>query len=60
MSESHSHRRQQQSPDHYHLSSNLPHLQSLISTPISTTLSLTLIVRSTIHYPEQYLTPVPY
>ncbi len=59
MSESHSlsHRRQQQSPDHSHLSSNHPHLQPLISTPISTTRSLTLIVRSTVHYPEQYLTP---
>ncbi len=28
-----SHRRQQQSPDHSHLSSNHPHLQPLISTP---------------------------
>ncbi len=35
LSESHSlsHRRQQQSPDHSHLSSNHPHLQTLISTP---------------------------
>ncbi len=35
VSESHrlSHRRQQQSPDHSHLSSNHPHLQPLISTP---------------------------
>ncbi len=45
VSESHSHRRQQQSPDHYHLSSNHSHLQSCINTPISTTLSLTHIVR---------------
>ncbi len=53
VSESHSlsHRRQQQSPDHCHLSSNHPNLQPLISTR-----SLTLIVRSTVHYPEQYLT----
>ncbi len=59
VSESHSpsHRRQRQSPDHSHLSSNHPHLQLLISTPISTTRSLTLIVRSTVHYPEPYLTP---
>ncbi len=41
MSESNSHHSQQQSPDHNHLSSNHPHLQSLISTPINATLSLT-------------------
>ncbi len=52
-SHSHSHHHQQQSPDHNHQSSNPPHLQSLISTPISTTLSLTFIVRSTVHYPEE-------
>ncbi len=44
-SHSHCHRRQQQSPDHNHLSSNHPHLQPLISTPISTTLSLSDIHR---------------
>ncbi len=51
-----SHRRPRQSPDHSHLNSNHPHLQLLISTSISTTRSLTLIVRSTVHYPEQCLT----
>ncbi len=51
-----SHRRPRQSPDHSHLNSNHPHLQLLISTSISTTRSLILIVRSMVHYPEQYLT----
>ncbi len=40
-------------PDPYHLSTDHPHLQPLIITPSNTTLSLTLIVRSTVHYPEQ-------
>ncbi len=57
VSESHSpsHRRPRQSPDQSpEFWSPAPAL--LISTSINTTCSLTLIVRSTVHYPEQYLT----
>ncbi len=53
LSEIHSHHSRQQSPDHNHLTSNHPHLQSLISTPISTRFSLTRIVRSTVYHPKQ-------
>ncbi len=66
MSESHchSHCRQPQPPVHNHLQLPDPshlsfdhlHLRSLISTPINSTRSLTLIVWSTVHYPERYLT----
>ncbi len=49
---SHRHRRQPQSPDPSLLSSDHLHLRSLINTR-----SLTLMVRSTVHYTEQYLTP---
>ncbi len=45
-----------QLPDPSHLSFDHLHLRSLISTPIYSTCSLTLIVRSTVHYPERYLT----
>ncbi len=56
-SHNHSHRHQPQSPDPSHLSIDHLHLRSLINTPINSTCSLTLIVRSTVHYTEQYLTP---
>ncbi len=52
VTDSHSHRRQPQSPDPSHLSSDHLHLRSLINTR-----SLILTVRSTVHYTEQYLTP---
>lgn len=57
---SHSHfsHRPQQSPDHNHLNTDHPHLQPLIGTPSNTRSTQTLIVRSTIHYPELCLTPL--
>ncbi len=54
---SHPSHRPQQSPDHNHLSTDHPHLQPLIITPSNTRFTQTLIVRSTVHYPE--LTPDP-
>ncbi len=54
---SHSHR-PQQSPDHNHLNTDHPHLQPSISTPSNTRFTQTLIVRSTVHYPEQFPDPV--
>ncbi len=45
-----------QLPDPSHLSFDHLHLRSLISTPINSTHSLTLIVRSMVHDPERYLT----
>ncbi len=58
MSESHSlsHRRQQQSPDHSHLSSNHPHLQPLISTPNKYHTLSDTHRPVYVHYPEHYLT----
>ncbi len=56
-SHSHSHCRQPQSPDPSHLSFVDLQLLSLINTPMISTRSLTIIVRSTVHYTEQYLTP---
>ncbi len=56
-SHSHNHRRQPQSPDPSHLSFVHLQLLSLINTPMISTCSLTIIVRSTVHYTEQYLTP---
>ncbi len=66
MSESHchchSHCRQPQPPVPNHLQLPDPshlsfdHLRSLISTPVNSTRSLTLIVRSMVHYPERYMT----
>ncbi len=56
VSESHSHCRQPQSPDPRQLSFDHLQLLSLINTPTNSTRSLTLIVRSTVHHTEQYLT----
>ncbi len=50
-------RHQSQSPDPSHLSFDHLHLLSLINTPINSTCSLTLIVRSTVHYTDLYQTP---
>ncbi len=54
---SHSHL-PQQSPDHNHLTTDHPHLQSSISTPSKTRFPQTLIVRSAVHYSEQSPDPV--
>ncbi len=42
----------QHSPDHNHLYTDHPHLQSAISTPSYTHVTQTLIIRSTVHIPE--------
>ncbi len=46
----------QHSPDHNHLITDHPHLQSSISTPSNTRSSQCLIVRSTVHLLELSLT----
>ncbi len=55
---SHLSHRPKQSPDHNHLNTDHPNLQPSISTLSNTRFTQTLIVRSTVHYPEQFPDPV--